>query len=77
VDFYLSANRRLDRRDRRLGKRSLAPLDAGASRALSLRRVLLRDLAGRFLIARLDATDRVDEPNERDNVVVSKRLRRQ
>jgi transcription antitermination factor NusA-like protein len=76
VHFYLSRNRKLDRRDRLLKRLSLARLKAGATRTVAFRRALRRDVSRRFLIARLDATGRVREPNERDNVVVSERLSR-
>lgn len=76
VHFYLSGDRRLGRRDRLLRAVSLSRLRAGATRTVRFRRVLKGDASGRFLIARLDATDKVKEANERDNVVVSNRLGR-
>ncbi|MBX4334701.1 hypothetical protein K4G90_23695, partial [Mycobacterium tuberculosis] len=75
VDLFLSKDKRLNRRDRRLAKRSLAALKPGGTKTIRFRHGFGRDVSGRFLIARLDATDRVEELDEKNNVVVSKRLR--
>jgi hypothetical protein len=76
VHFFLSANRSLGRRDRLLRRLTLARLTGGRTRTVRFRRELRRDVSRRFLIARLDATGRVREPNERDNVIVSEPLSR-
>jgi archaellum component FlaF (FlaF/FlaG flagellin family) len=76
VDVFLSANRRLGPRDQRLTRLSIARLRAGRTRSLSYDHALKHDASGQFLIAKLDATDVVKEPNEKDNVVVSKPLSR-
>jgi hypothetical protein len=76
VYFFVSKNRKLDARDRLVKKLRLGRLRGGTTRTVNLKRRLGRDVSGRFLIAKLDATDKVKEPNEKDNVVVSEPLSR-
>jgi Tol biopolymer transport system component len=74
--IYISKNERLGARDKLVRRLRLAPLKAGKRKTVRLKRVLALDVAGRFLIAKLDATGNVKEPNEKDNAVVSKPLQR-
>jgi hypothetical protein len=71
VYFYLSSDARLDRTDRRIGKRRVDTLEAGQAVDISLKARYRSSVVYTYMIAQIDAGNTVSENDETNNIIVS------
>ncbi|MEW6770254.1 MAG: CARDB domain-containing protein [Bacillota bacterium] len=71
VNFYLSEDERFDETDTLVKTRAISSTPPGGTKEIKFTWVTGQEVEGKYILAVIDATNRVAESNEENNVVAS------